>query len=93
MESSGMYGDVLRHQLPDHGLPVYRMSRKRTHDAAEVLLLLTALQALQRLVRRRRSSSLVAERGALPLIHDSDVNARGSADSAISAVGMALLVG
>jgi hypothetical protein len=36
MESSGTYGDVLRHQLLEHGVPVYRMSGKRTHDAAEV---------------------------------------------------------
>jgi hypothetical protein len=36
MESSGTYGDVLRHQLLAHGVPVYRMSGKRTHDAAEV---------------------------------------------------------
>jgi hypothetical protein len=36
MESSGTYGDVLRHQLLEHGVPVYRMSGKRTHDAVEV---------------------------------------------------------
>ena len=36
MESSGTYGDVLRHQLLEHGVPVYRVSGKRTHDAAEV---------------------------------------------------------
>jgi hypothetical protein len=36
MESSGTYGDVLRHQLLEQGVPVYRMSGKRTHDAAEV---------------------------------------------------------
>jgi transposase len=36
MESSGTYGDVLRHQLLEHGVPVYRMSGKRAHDAAEV---------------------------------------------------------
>ena len=35
MESSGTYGDVLRHQLLEHGVPVYRASGKRTHDAAE----------------------------------------------------------
>jgi hypothetical protein len=36
MESSGTYGDVLRHQLLEHGVPVYRMSGTRTDDAAEV---------------------------------------------------------
>jgi transposase len=36
MESSGTYGDVLRHQLQERGVPVYRVSGKRTHDAAEV---------------------------------------------------------
>ena len=36
MESSGTYGDVLRHQLVTGGVPVYRVSGKRTHDAAEV---------------------------------------------------------
>src|SRR3954467_15864453 len=36
MESSGTYGDVLRHQLVAGGVPVYRMSGKRVHDAAEV---------------------------------------------------------
>jgi hypothetical protein len=36
MESSGTYGDVLRHQLLERGVPVYRMSGKRIHDAAEV---------------------------------------------------------
>lgn len=36
MESSGTYGDVLRHQLLARGLPVFRVSGKRTHDAAEV---------------------------------------------------------
>lgn len=36
MESSGTYGDVLRHQLLEHGVPVFRVSGKRTHDAAEV---------------------------------------------------------
>lgn len=36
MESSGTYGDVLRHQLLGYGVPVYRMSGKRVHDAAEV---------------------------------------------------------
>jgi hypothetical protein len=33
MESSGTYGDVLRHQLYDVGVPVFRVSGKRTHDA------------------------------------------------------------
>jgi len=36
MESSGTYGDVLRQQLLAHGVPVFRVSGKRTHDAAEV---------------------------------------------------------
>ena len=36
MESSGTYGDVLRHQLITAGVAVYRVSGKRTHDAAEV---------------------------------------------------------
>ena len=36
MESSGTYGDVLRHQLYDLGVPVFRVSGKRTHDAKEV---------------------------------------------------------
>jgi transposase len=36
MESSGTYGDVLRQQLLARGVPVYRVSGKRTHDAAEV---------------------------------------------------------
>ena len=38
MESSGTYGDVLRHQLLEHGVPVYRVSGKRTQDAAEVAI-------------------------------------------------------
>jgi len=36
MESSGTYGDVLRQQLLEHGVLVFRVSGKRTHDAAEV---------------------------------------------------------
>jgi transposase len=36
MESSGTYGDVLRHQLYELGVPVFRVSGKRTHDAREV---------------------------------------------------------
>jgi transposase len=36
MESSGTYGDVLRQQLLARNVPVYRVSGKRTHDAAEV---------------------------------------------------------
>jgi transposase len=36
MEPSATYGDVLRHQLLDGGFPVFRVSGKRTHDAAEV---------------------------------------------------------
>jgi transposase len=36
MESSGTYGDVLRYQLRQQGLPIFRVSGKRTHDAAEV---------------------------------------------------------
>jgi transposase len=36
MESSGTYGDALRWQLQELGIPVYRVSAKRVHDAAEV---------------------------------------------------------
>ncbi|MCP5443251.1 MAG: transposase [Chromatiaceae bacterium] len=36
MEPSGTYGDALYHHLTDLGLPVYRVSPKRVHDAAEV---------------------------------------------------------
>lgn len=36
MESSGTYGDVLRWQLEELGVAVYRLSAKRVHDAAEV---------------------------------------------------------
>jgi transposase len=36
MESSGTYGDVLRHALAEKGLPVLQVAPKRTHDAAEV---------------------------------------------------------
>jgi len=36
MESSGSYGDILRHQLERAGVPVFQVSGKRTHDAAEV---------------------------------------------------------
>jgi transposase len=36
MESSGNYGDILRHQLEQEGVPVFQVSGKRTHDAAEV---------------------------------------------------------
>jgi transposase len=36
MESSGTYGDVLRYQLAELGVPVFRVSGKRTHDAQEV---------------------------------------------------------
>lgn len=36
MEPSGTYGDALRHQLVRLGCVVYRVSPKRTHDAAEV---------------------------------------------------------
>lgn len=36
MESSGTYGDVLRYQLLDAGVPVFRVSGKRTHDAREI---------------------------------------------------------
>jgi transposase len=36
MESSGVYGDVLRYQLERCGVAVYRIGSKRTHDAAEV---------------------------------------------------------
>jgi transposase len=36
MESSGTYGDVLRHQLIEAGVPVFRVGGKRTHDAKEI---------------------------------------------------------
>ncbi len=36
MEPSGTYGDALRHALLKRGWPVFRVSPKRTHDAAEV---------------------------------------------------------
>ena len=36
MKSSGTYGDVLRYQLRQQELPIFRVSGKRTHDAAEV---------------------------------------------------------
>jgi len=36
LEPSGTYGDALRYQLERVGLPVYRVSGKRVHDAAEV---------------------------------------------------------
>lgn len=36
MESSGSYGDVLRHQLQEEGLRVYQVSGKRVHDAKVV---------------------------------------------------------
>ncbi len=35
MESSGTYGDVLRWQFIQRGIPVYRVSPKHTHDLAE----------------------------------------------------------
>jgi transposase len=36
MESTGTYGDVLRFALETSGIPVYRVSGKRTFDAREV---------------------------------------------------------
>lgn len=36
MEPSGVYGDAVRFALWDAGLSVYRVSPKRSHDAAEV---------------------------------------------------------
>jgi transposase len=36
MEASGTYGDVLRHQLLEAGIPVFRVSGKRTYDAREL---------------------------------------------------------
>jgi transposase len=36
MESSGVYGDALRWQLQQRGIPVYRVEAKRVHDSAEV---------------------------------------------------------
>src|SRR5262245_255141 len=36
MEPTGSYGDALRWQLTAAGVPVFRVSPKRCHDAAEV---------------------------------------------------------
>jgi transposase len=36
MEPSGVYGDAVRAALWGEGIPVYRVSPKRSHDAAEV---------------------------------------------------------
>ena len=36
MEPTGTYGDSLRHQLIERGVPVYRVSPKGVHDAAEL---------------------------------------------------------
>ena len=36
MESTGSYGDPLREQLLNAGIPVFRVSAKRSHDMAEV---------------------------------------------------------
>lgn len=36
MESTGTYGDPLRGQMARLGVPVYRVSAKHTHDAAEI---------------------------------------------------------
>jgi transposase len=36
MESTGTYGDVLRHQLESRGLVVYQVSGRRVHDAKVV---------------------------------------------------------
>ena len=36
MEPSGSYGDAFRHQVTAAGMRVYRVSAKRSHDAAEV---------------------------------------------------------
>ena len=36
MEPTGTYGDPLRQQFQEAGIPVYRVSSKRCHDAAEV---------------------------------------------------------
>ena len=36
MEPSGTYGDALQYQFAKRGVPVYRVSPKRSHDAAEV---------------------------------------------------------
>jgi transposase len=36
LEPSGTYGDPFRHQCVKRGIPVYRVSAKRSHDAAEV---------------------------------------------------------
>ncbi len=36
MEPSGSYGDPIRHLLEKEGIPVFRVSPKRSHDCAEV---------------------------------------------------------
>ena len=37
VEPTGTYGDAVKHQCHQHGLAVYEVSPKRTHDMAEVL--------------------------------------------------------
>ncbi len=37
MEPSGTYGDAIRHEFNANGVKVYKVSAKRSHDAAEVL--------------------------------------------------------
>lgn len=37
LESTGVYGDSLRHQLTLSGISVFRMDTKKVHDAAELL--------------------------------------------------------
>lgn len=37
LESTGVYGDSLRHQLTLKGIPVFRVDTKKVHDAAELL--------------------------------------------------------
>lgn len=36
MEPTGTYGDAIRHQLVDAGVPVWMVSPKRTHDSQEL---------------------------------------------------------
>jgi transposase len=36
MESSGSYGDSLRHHLKQMGIPVFRVSAKQSHDSCEL---------------------------------------------------------
>jgi transposase len=37
LEPTGTYGDAVKHQCYRHGLPVYEVAPKKTHDMAEVI--------------------------------------------------------